>query len=345
MLNGVPPYKALLTHGFVVDGAGHKMSKSKGNVVAPQKVADSLGAEILRLWVGSTDFSGDMAIGEEILKRVVESYRRIRNTLRFLLANTADFDPRRDALPHDRLLEIDRYALVQAATVAAAARADYDRYDFHFVMQRLTSYCSEDLGGFYLDVLKDRLYTTPASGHARRSAQTALALIRDTLLELLAPVLSFTAEEAWRIVHPDDATIFARTFAQSLPAFHDAAALAGKWQRILAVRAVVQKALEDVRQTGAIGSSLQADVDIVAPPAEAAALASLGDDLKFVLITSVARVREGEALEVSVAPSSARKCERCWHWRADVGRDAQHPALCGRCVANLFGAGEARAHA
>jgi isoleucyl-tRNA synthetase len=345
MQYGVPPYKALLTHGFVVDGQGHKMSKSKGNVVAPQKVADSLGAEILRLWVGSTDFSGDMAIGDEILKRVVESYRRIRNTLRFLLANTADFDPARDAVPHDELVEIDRYALVQAATVAAAARADYDRYDFHLVAQRLTTYCSEDLGGFYLDVLKDRLYTTPARGHPRRSAQTALALIRDTLLELLAPILSFTAEEAWRIVHPGDPTIFVRVFAQALPAFHDAAKLSARWQVILAVRALVQKELEALRQTGAIGSSLQAEVEVAAPPAEAAALASLGDDLRFVLITSAAHVREGDALAVTVAPSRGRKCERCWHWRADVGADAAHPGLCGRCLINLDGPGEVRAHA
>jgi isoleucyl-tRNA synthetase len=345
MLNGVPPYKALLTHGFVVDGNGHKMSKSKGNVVAPQKVADSLGAEILRLWVGATDFSGDMAIGDEILKRVVESYRRIRNTLRFLMANTVDFDAPRDALPIDQLFEIDRFALVQAAQVAAAAEADYARYDFHLVVQRLQTYCSEELGGFYLDVLKDRLYTTPADGRARRSAQTALALIRDALLKLLAPILSFTAEEAWRVVHPDDPTIFVHVFAQSLPVVHDADALARKWQRILAVRAAVQKELEAVRQTGAIGAPLQAEVDIVAPADDAAALASLEDDLRFVTITSAARVLPGEALAVTVRPSVNPKCERCWHWRADVGADRAHPTLCGRCVANLLGAGEVRRHA
>ncbi|HSV20583.1 MAG TPA: isoleucine--tRNA ligase [Casimicrobiaceae bacterium] len=345
MLNGVPPYKALLTHGFVVDAEGRKMSKSKGNVVAPQKVADSLGAEILRLWVGATDFSGDMAIGDEILKRVVESYRRIRNTLRFLLANTVDFDAARDGVPLDRLFELDRVALVQAAEVATAVEADYARYDFHLVVQRLQTYCSEELGGFYLDVLKDRLYTTAADSVARRSAQTALALIRDALLKLLAPILSFTAEEAWRMLHPDDPTIFVRVFTASLPGFHDASTLMDKWTRILAVRAAVQKELEAVRQTGAIGSSLQAEVDIVAPPDDAAALATLEDDLRFVLITSAARVREGDALAIAVRPSTATKCERCWHWRSDVGIDARHPALCGRCVANLFGSGEARRHA
>jgi len=342
MLNGVPPYKALLTHGFVVDNEGRKMSKSKGNVVAPQKIADSLGAEIMRLWVAATDFSGDMAIGDEILKRVVESYRRIRNTLRFLLANTADFDPAAHAVPIAELLEIDRAALVQARMLSQAVETDYANYDFHLVVQRLQTYCSETLGGFYLDVLKDRLYTSAREGHARRSAQTALAHIRDALLGLMAPVLSFTAEEAWRIVHPDDATVFAHTWRDALPEVPDAAALVAKWDRILAVRAAVQKELEDVRQKGAIGSSLQAEVVVTAPPEDHAALATLGDDLRFVLITSAATLRRGETLVVDVVPSAHRKCERCWHWRADVGGDAAHPTLCGRCVANLFGAGEPR---
>ena len=345
MLNGVPPYKGLLTHGFVVDGAGHKMSKSKGNVVAPQKVSDTLGAEILRLWVGATDFSGDMAIGDEILKRVVESYRRIRNTLRFLLANTVDFDPARAAVPLDELFELDRFALVQAAQLSAAVEADYARYDFHLVVQRLQTYCSEELGGFYLDVLKDRLYTAGSDSRARRSAQTALLLIRDALLKLLAPILSFTAEEAWRILHPEDPTIFVRVFANSLPVFHDAEALAQKWARILAVRTAVQKELEAVRQSGAIGSSLQAEVDIVAPSKDAPALASLEDDLRFVMITSAATVHPGDALKVTVRPSSATKCERCWHYRTDVGIDRAHPGLCARCVANLFGSGEPRRYA
>ena len=345
MRNGVPPYKALLTHGFVVDGDGRKMSKSKGNVVAPQKIADSLGAEILRLWVASTDFSGDMAIGDEILKRVVESYRRIRNTLRFLIANTADFDAQRDAVPVADMLEVDRFALAQARMLVAAITRDYANYDFHLVVQRLQTYCSETLGGFYLDVLKDRLYTSARAGRARRSAQTALALIRDALLELMAPVLSFTAEEAWRIVHPDDPTIFVRVWDETLAGVPDAAALVAKWDRILAVRAVVQKELEDVRQAGRIGSSLQAEVTITAPPQEHAALAALGDDLRFVLITSAARVLPGNTLAVTVSPSAATKCERCWHWRDDVGADAAHPGICGRCVANLFGGGEPRAFA
>ncbi|HEY5862581.1 MAG TPA: class I tRNA ligase family protein, partial [Casimicrobiaceae bacterium] len=342
MLNGVPPYKALLTHGFVVDNEGRKMSKSKGNVVAPQKIADSLGAEVMRLWVAATDFSGDMAIGDEILKRVVESYRRIRNTLRFLIANTADFDAKRDGVPIAELLEIDRFALAQARMLSTAVENDYANYDFHLVVQRLQTYCSETLGGFYLDILKDRLYTSGREGRARRSAQTALAHIRDALLTLMAPVLSFTAEEAWRIVHPDEPTVFIRVWGDALPAIPESAALVAKWDRILAVRAVVQKQLEDVRQTGAIGSSLQADVTVTAPADDYAALATLGDDLRFVLITSAATVKPGDALSVDVTPSTHRKCERCWHWRADVGGDSAHPSLCGRCVANLFGAGEPR---
>ena len=342
MVNGVPPYKALLTHGFAVDGEGRKMSKSKGNVVSPLKVAETQGAEILRLWVAATDYSGELTISDEILKRVVEGYRRIRNTLRFLMANTADFDAVSAALPADQLLEMDRFAIAQAKALAAAVAADYARFEFHLVVQRLQTYCSEDLGGFYLDVLKDRLYTTAPGSVARRSAQTALVLIRDVLLRLMAPILSFTAEEAWKLVHSEDPTIFVRTWTDALTQDPDADALAVKWRRILAVRAAVQKELEAVRQSGAIGSSLQADVAITAPAADYEALAALGDDLRFVTITSAATVVPGDALAVRVTPSAHRKCDRCWHWRADVGADAAHPTLCGRCVANLFGAGEPR---
>ena len=345
MLNGVPPYKALLTHGFAVDGEGRKMSKSKGNVVVPQKVAGTLGAEILRLWVGATDYSGELSISDEILKRVVESYRRIRNTLRFLMANTADFDSAHQAVPIAELLEIDRVALAKARVLADAVAADYGRYDFHLVIQRLQTYCSEELGGFYLDVLKDRLYTAAADSRPRRSAQTALALIRDALLKLMAPILSFTAEEAWHILHTDDPTIFVHTWEKMIPDVPDADALLAKWTRIVAVRALVQKELEAVRQTGVIGSSLQAEVAIVADADAYAPLASLGDDLRFVLITSSASVQRGDSLAIAVVPSAHSKCERCWHWRADVGSDPAHPGLCARCVANLFGAGEPRSYA
>jgi isoleucyl-tRNA synthetase len=348
MRNGVPPYKALLTHGFAVDGDGRKMSKSKGNVVAPQKISDTLGAEVLRLWTGATDYSGDLTISDEILKRVVESYRRIRNTLRFLLANTGDFDAAKDAVPVAEMLELDRYALAHARTLVDACRADYDRHEFHLVVQRLQTYCSEDLGGFYLDVLKDRLYTAAKASGARRSAQTALHHIRDALLGLMAPILSFTAEEAWRIVHPEDPTIFVHTWGDTLPAVPDTPALLAKWPRILAVRHSVLKELEALRQDGRIGSSLQAEVTISAPDEDYGALVTIGDDLRFVLITSAARVERAEnggALAIAVNPSAGDKCERCWHWRADVGADPAHPALCSRCLANLYGAGEPRVYA
>jgi len=345
MLNGVAPYKALLTHGFAVDGQGRKMSKSLGNGIEPQQVSNTLGAEILRLWVAATDYSGELSISDEILKRVVESYRRIRNTLRFLLANTADFDAAADAVPVADLVEIDRYAIAAARALSAAVREDYGRYEFHVVVQRLQTFCSEDLGGFYLDVLKDRLYTTGKTSRPRRSAQTALALIRDALLELMAPILSFTAEEAWRIVHPADTSIFCRTWIDTLPAHSGEDVLIAKWTRILGVRAAVQKELEILRQEGKVGSSLQAEAAITAPGDDYDALASLGDDLRFVLITSAANVKKGDAPAISARPSPHTKCERCWHYRPDIGGDAAHPTLCGRCVSNLNGPGEARAFA
>jgi isoleucyl-tRNA synthetase len=346
MLNGVPPYRSLLTHGFAGDGEGRKMSKSRGNVVAPQKVSSTLGAEILRLWTAATDYSGELSISDEILKRVVESYRRIRNTLRFLLANTSDFDPAEHTVAASDMFELDRYALAAMRAMADAAQADYARNEFHVVVQRLQTFCSEDLGGFYLDVLKDRLYTSGTNSIARRSAQTALAQIRDLLLKLMAPILSFTAEEAWRIVHPADASIFCTTWQQDLPAPHDTDALLPKWKRILAVRAAVQKQLELLRSEGRIGSSLQGEVEIAATGEDYEALTSLADDLRFVLITSVAKVVRGSnGLEIGVVPSAHPKCERCWHYRADVGADRAHPTICKRCVENLTGPGETRRYA
>lgn len=350
MINGVPPYKALLTHGFVVDGQGRKMSKSLGNVIAPQKVADTLGAEIIRLWVASADYSGELNLSDEILKRVVEGYRRLRNTLRFLLANTSDFDPARDALPVGEWLDIDRYALALMRAVSADTQADYERCEYHPIVARLQGFASEDLGAFYLDILKDRLYTTPPGSRARRSAQSALHLITGALLRLMAPILSFTAEEAWKVFRGSDGqggTIFTGLYAV-LPEVPDEAALLERWTALRAVRAEVQKRLEELREAGAIGSSLQAEVEIRAHGAKAALLQSLGDDLRFVMITSQARVTPvSDAADeaIVVTASGATKCERCWHWRTDVGADRAHPTLCGRCLSNLFGAGEARSHA
>ena len=347
-MDGRAPYNALLTHGFCVDGQGRKMSKSLGNVVAPQKVSDSLGAEVLRLWVASTDYSGELFISDEILKRVVESYRRIRNTLRFLLANTADFEPARHALPVAQWVEIDRYALAMTREMAAAAAGDYARFEFHLVAQRLQTFCSEDLGGFWLDILKDRLYTAAKDSPARRSAQSALHHVTQALLRLMAPILSFTAEEAWEILHPGkDESVFFHTWKDVLPAQAGEAELLARWKRLRELRAVVTKRLEESRAAGAIGSSLQAEVVVHAQGAELELLRSLGHDLKFVLITSKASVAAGRGPEASVdvAASTAPKCERCWHWRDDVGADRRHPTICGRCVSNLEGPGEVRRHA
>jgi isoleucyl-tRNA synthetase len=345
-LDGRAPYDALLTHGFFVDGQGRKMSKSLGNVIAPQKVSDTLGAEIIRLWVASADYSGELYISDEILKRVVESYRRIRNTLRFLLANTADFDAARDLLAPGEWLEIDLYALAMTREMADAAVADYGRFEFHLVAQRLQTFCSEDLGGFYLDILKDRLYTCRRESAARRSAQSALHHITQILLRLMAPVLSFTAEEAWAVLHPArNDSLFLHTWTGVLPPQAGEAALLAKWRRLREIRAVVQKQLEDLRQAGSIGSSLQAEVALAAPEGDRALLESLGPDLRFVLITSGVAIEPGEALAIRVTPSADAKCDRCWHYVADVGRDARHPSICARCVSNIEGPGEDRRHA
>jgi isoleucyl-tRNA synthetase len=345
-MDGRAPYNALLTHGFTVDGEGRKMSKSLQNATAPRVVADKLGAEILRLWVASTDYSGEMAISEEILKRVVEAYRRIRNTLRFLLANTADFDPARHLLPPAEWVEIDRYALAMTRAMAEACQSDYAKFEFHLVVQRLQTFCSEDLGGFWLDILKDRLYTAGKDSRARRSAQSALHHVTQQLLRLMAPILSFTAEEAWEVLNPGkDESVFFHTWKDVLPAQSGEKELSARWQRLREIRAAVTRKLEESRTAGAIGSSLQAEVVVGANGADLERLRSLGEDLKFVLITSKATVREAADLQVAVEPSRSTKCERCWHWRDDVGADRRHAPLCARCVSNLEGPGEARKHA
>jgi len=346
-INGRAPYDGLLTHGFVVDGQGYKMSKSKGNVIAPQQVGDTLGAEILRLWVAATDYSGELSISNEILKRVVESYRRIRNTLRFLIANTADFDPARHALAVTEWIEIDRYALALAARLQEAVIAEYDRYEFHTIAARLQTFCSEDLGAFYLDILKDRLYTGGADSRARRSAQNALHHVTQSLVRLMAPILSFTAEEVWTHAGAGSESVFLHTW-YGLPAVPEAEALLARWDLIRQAKGEVQKELEGLRVAGKIGSSLQAEVEVHAAGDRYAALAGLGDDLRFAFITSQATVRkvvsEAEA-KVFATPSPHAKCDRCWHYRADVGANPEHPTLCARCEANLHGAGELRQYA
>src|SRR5258706_10496500 len=321
-LDGRAPYDALFTHGFAVDGNGRKMSKSLGNVVAPQKVSDTLGAEVIRLWVAASDYSGELNISDEILKRVVESYRRIRNTLRFLLANTADFDPAKHALPVSQWVEIDRYAAAMTRQMADACIADYERFEFHLVAQRLQNFCSEDLGAFWLDILKDRLYTTGTDSRPRRSAQSALYHVTQMVLRLMAPILSFTAEEAWVLGRQGaDDSVFFHTWHDVLPAQEGEAELIAKWTRLREIRAAVTKRIEESRASGALGSSLQAEVTLDVPAADLAVVRSLGDDLRFALITSQARVREAQSdgVAVEVAVGAHAKCERGWHYRAHVG--------------------------
>ena len=344
-IDGRAPYDALLTHGFVVDGSGHKMSKSKGNVIAPQKVMDTSGADILRLWVASTDYSGELSISEEILKRVVESYRRIRNTLRFLLANLVDFDPHSDAVAVADCLEIDRYMLVLTESFQNDLTQNYQRYEFHQVVHKLHNFCSEDLGGFYLDILKDRLYTAATKGVPRRSAQTVLHHIAHSLVRLFAPILSFTSEEVWEhLTGNSDDSVLLHTW-HAFPAQADTVLLQQRWAKIRTLRSQVLKKLEDARAQGEIGSSLAASVEIRANHEDFALLNALGDDLRFVLIVSETRltlVNDAQQEGIIVVSSTHTKCERCWHYRQDVGQHAEHPTLCARCITNLYGVGEER---
>jgi isoleucyl-tRNA synthetase len=346
---GRAPYKGILTHGFTVDSKGHKMSKSAGNGVDPQETSKKLGAEIIRLWVAASDYSGDIAGDDKILARVVDTYRRIRNTLKFLLANTQDFDPAVDSVPLDQMLEIDRYALSRAAQLQADILAHFEVYEFHPVVAKLQIYCSEDLGSFYLDILKDRLYTTAPKSLARRSAQTALWQISQAMLRWMAPFLSFTAEEAWTVLGAAGKTpvatresIFMDTY---MPMGDVDATLLAKWARIRELRDLVNKDIEVLRADGKLGSSLQAKVALTVDPADHALLASLGDDLKFVFITSAIELVAGDAISIRASTSNGIKCERCWHYRDDIGVDAAHPTLCGRCSSNLYGAGETRVFA
>jgi isoleucyl-tRNA synthetase len=353
---GHAPYRAVLTHGFTVDEKGRKMSKSLGNTVAPQKVVSTLGADVLRLWVASTDYANEIAVSDEILKRMSESYRRIRNTSRFLLGNLAGFDPAHDAVPVAGLIELDRWVVARTRELQSELVAAYRSYDFHLIYQKVHNFCVVDLGGFYLDVIKDRLYTTPAKGLPRRSAQTAMQHVLEAMVRWLAPILSFTAEEIWRHMPGEHAeSVFHSTWA-ALPAGADVQSSVD-WPVVLEARAAVLPELERLRVAGAIGAPLDAAVDLYAAPATRTALASLGDELRFVLITSTARVHPAEArppeavpvgatgdesMWILARPAQHTKCVRCWHRRADVGSDPSHPELCARCVVNVDGAGETR---
>ena len=365
-IDGRAPYKALLTHGFVVDGAGHKMSKSKGNVVAPQKVMDTYGADILRLWAASTDYSGELTISDEILKRVADSYRKIRNTCKFLLANIADFDVSKDLLPVQEWLEIDRYALHLTQKLQDDVLADYDRYEFHLAVQKLVSFCSDDLGAFYLDILKDRLYTSGENSPERRAAQSALHHITHTFMRLITPILSFTADEIWAALNlGEDKSVFEELWYE-LPEHALSKKEISNWLRLIEIRSSSNKVIEDARTQGLIGSSLQIELDIFLEGTDLSDLSRLGEDLRFVFITSRATIHSVEKLNIEdlddtakslmeitelrrtwvrATPSQHTKCERCWHYVADVGSDAEHPTICKRCVTNLFGKPASRKYA
>src|SRR5215831_6131239 len=342
------PYRGVLTHGFAVDERGRKMSKSLGNVVAPQKVMNSLGADVLRLWVSATDYANEMSVSDEILRRMADSYRRMRNTLRFLLGNLHGFDPAQHALPLEQLIGLDRWVLARTGELQAEVIAAYRRYAFHLIYQRVHNFCSVDLGGFYLDVIKDRMYTTPTAGAPRRSAQTVMFHIAEAMVRWLAPILSFTTEEVWRYLPGERReSVFLETWHE-LP---QPPAETIDWDALIDVRTDVLRELEKLRDAGAIGAPLDARVDVYCVAGERARYAALGDELRFLFITSHAQVHEvaaapagavaagqgREGVWITVAASSDPKCVRCWHRRPDVGSDPRHPELCARCVGNVEG--------
>jgi len=353
------PYKQVLTHGFTVDGQGRKMSKSIGNIVTPQEVMDKFGGDILRLWVASTDYTGEMTVSDEILKRAADSYRRIRNTARFLLANLNGFDPQRDSVKPEDMISLDRWAVACALDAQKEIKEAYDNYQFHTVVQRLMRFCSVEMGSFYLDIIKDRQYTTKADSLARRSCQTALWYIAEALVRWMAPILSFTADEIWGYL-PQTATaraefVFTEEFYEGLFGLGENEKLDDAyWQQLIKVRSEVNRVLEIARNDKVIGGGLEAEVTVYANDAYRALLEQLGNELRFVLITSKAEVKaladkpadvaagELEGIAVSVARSNGEKCPRCWHYSDKIGVNPEHPALCPRCVENVAGNGEVR---
>ncbi len=356
-MRGVAPYRQVLTHGFTVDEKGRKMSKSLGNVVAPQQVIKTLGADIIRLWVAATDYRGEMGVSEQILNRMADAYRRLRNTARFLLANLNGFDPARHLVPLGEMLALDRWALDRAAQLQEEVIRAYRDYQFHLIYQKVHNFCVVDMGGFYLDVIKDRQYTMPTDSLGRRSAQTALYHIVEALARWLAPILSFTADEIWRCIPGERVdSVFLDQWYQGLSPLEaeQGPFSRGFWDQVLKVRELVGKELERLRVAGSIGSSLAAEVDLYVDDALSRELGQLEDELRFVLITSkadlypagtrpdTAQATDLAGLWIQARPSPEPKCVRCWHQRADVGRHAEHPELCGRCAENVVGAGELR---
>ena len=355
-INECAPYKGVLTHGFTVDAKGHKMSKSQGNVVSPQSVMKRLGADVIRLWVSATDYRGEMSVSDEILKRTADAYRRIRNTSRFLLANLNGFDPVQNRVPLDEMIELDRWAVDRALQLQQEIIEAYRGYQFHQIFQKIHNFCVNEMGGFYLDVIKDRQYTTQADSLARRSCQSAMYHIIEAMARWLAPILSFTADEIWQHIPGERSqTIFTATWYQGLFALDVEDSFDRSfWSRVIAVRAAVGKQLEQLRADGIIGSSLDAEVDLYCSDELLNDLAKLDDELRYLLITSYARSHplserpdhaldtEINGLVIAVGKSSHAKCSRCWHHREDVGNDETHPELCGRCVENIETAGETR---
>lgn len=352
-MRGAAPYKTVLTHGFTVDQHGKKMSKSLGNVVSPQDVTKSLGADIIRLWVAATDYRGEMTVSDEILKRTADSYRRIRNTARFLLANLKGFDPAEHLLASEDMVALDRWVVNRAAELQAEIIAHYEQYQFHSIYQKIHNFCSVDLGGFYLDVIKDRQYTARGDGHARRSVQSALYHVVEALVRWMAPIMSFTADEIWAFIPGQRSeSVLLETWYEGLALLPANQAMNSDfWARVLAVRDAVNKQLEEARSAGVIKGSLQAEVDLYCGAELKTLLDTLQDELRFALITSAARVHElGDIgnttelndLKVVVTASAHSKCARCWHHREDVGQHTEHNELCGRCVDNVVGVGETR---
>jgi isoleucyl-tRNA synthetase len=357
---GEAPYKQVLTHGFTVDADGKKMSKSIGNTVSPQDVMNKLGADILRLWVASTDYRSEITVSDEILKRAADAYRRIRNTARFLLANLNGFNPDTDLVPFEQMVSLDQWAVQRAKATQQDIVDAYEKYDFLVVNQKLMQFCSIEMGSFYLDVIKDRQYTAKGDGLARRSCQTALYYIAEALVRWMAPVMSFTAQEIWEALpnaNERSRFVFTESWYQALNELNAESALDNDfWQQILAVKTEVNKNIERVRKEQELGASLEAKVTLFTTPEMAKTLAKLEDELRFVLITSAAVVvtddkpdnaidTEIEGLSIMVEKAEGQKCTRCWHVREDVGTNASHPDLCSRCVTNVDGDGETRFYA
>jgi len=349
-MNERAPYKQVLTHGFTVDQNGHKMSKSLGNVIPPQKVVNSLGADILRLWIGSTDYSGEMTVSDEILNRSADSYRRIRNTMRFMLANMQGFDPSKDLVKIEKMLVLDRWIVSKTFDLQKNIITEYDNYNFHFVMKAILNFCTNDLGGFYLDIIKDRQYTTQTDSLARRSAQSALFHISHAMVRWLAPILSFTSEEVWQFLPGSNKeSVFLQTWYEDLEGNFDNQAI----ETARDINTHLRKELEEMRRNKIIGSSLDAEVDIYCNEENYQALLELKSELRFVFITSDANVYRlsdrptdakeiDSSLAIKVRKSEHQKCVRCWHHRPEIGQNKAYVDLCGRCIENVSGEGENR---